>query len=49
MGFMDEIKKAGREIKRACKDITTAPFVRERCAPAPICTLTAGTSATAAT
>lgn len=31
MGFMDEIKKAGREIKRACKDITTAPFVREMC------------------
>ena len=31
MGFMDEIKKAGREIKRACKDITAAPFVREMC------------------
>ena len=31
MGFMDEIKKAGKELKRACKDITTAPFVREMC------------------
>ena len=29
MGFMDEIRKAGRELKRACKDILSAPFVEE--------------------
>lgn len=31
MGFMDEIRKAGKEIKRACKDILSAPFVKEMC------------------
>ena len=31
MGFMDEIRKAGKEIKRACKDILDAPFVKEMC------------------
>lgn len=31
MGFMDEIRKAGKELKRACKDILSAPFVKEMC------------------
>ena len=31
MGLMDEIRKAGKEIKRACKDILSAPFVKEMC------------------
>lgn len=31
MGFMDEIRKAGREIKRAFKDVLSAPFVKEMC------------------
>ncbi len=31
MGFMDEVRKAGATIKRACKDIFDAPFVREMC------------------
>lgn len=31
MGFINEIKKAGREVKRAFKDILSAPFVKEMC------------------
>ncbi|MDE7463428.1 MAG: rhamnulose-1-phosphate aldolase [Clostridiales bacterium] len=31
MGIVDELKKAGKEISRALKDITCAPFVREMC------------------
>ena len=31
MGFMDELKKAGKELKRSLMDIKTAPFVEEMC------------------
>ena len=31
MGFMDEVRKAGKEIKRAFNDILSAPFVKEMC------------------
>ncbi len=31
MGFMDELKKAGKEISRSLKDIKQAPFVQEMC------------------
>ncbi len=31
MGFLDEIKKAGKDIKRAFKDVLSAPFVKEMC------------------
>ena len=31
MGIMDEIKKAGKELQRALKDIKSAPFVKEMC------------------
>ena len=31
MGFMDDLKKAGKEIKRSLMDIKTAPFVQEMC------------------
>lgn len=31
MGFMDELKKAGKDLERALKDIKSAPFVREMC------------------
>lgn len=31
MGIMDEIKKAGKNLSRALKDVTTAPFVQEMC------------------
>ncbi|MDE7095773.1 MAG: rhamnulose-1-phosphate aldolase [Anaeroplasmataceae bacterium] len=29
MGFVEEIKKAGKDISRSLKDITTAPFIEE--------------------
>lgn len=31
MGFLDDLKKAGKEIARSLKDIKTAPFVQEMC------------------
>lgn len=31
MGFLDDLKKAGKEIARSLKDIRTAPFVQEMC------------------
>lgn len=31
MGIMDEIKKAGKDLQRALKDIKSAPFVKEMC------------------
>ena len=31
MGFMDDIKKAGKELSRSLKDIKSAPFVKEMC------------------
>ena len=31
MGFMDELKKAGKDIKRSLMDIKSAPFVKEMC------------------
>lgn len=31
MGFSDEIKKAGKDIKRTFKDVLSAPFVKEMC------------------
>lgn len=31
MGFMEELKKAGKELSRALKDIKSAPFVQEMC------------------
>lgn len=31
MSFMDDLKKAGRDIKRSLMDIKTAPFVKEMC------------------
>ncbi len=31
MGFMDDIKKAGKELSRSLKDIKSAPFVKEIC------------------
>ena len=31
MGFMDDLKKAGKNLSRALKDITGAPFVKEMC------------------
>ena len=34
MGFMDDLKKAGKNLSRALKDITGAPFVKEMCGTA---------------
>ena len=31
MGFLDDIKKAGKELARSLKDVKEAPFVREMC------------------
>ena len=31
MGIMEEIKKAGKDLQRALKDIKSAPFVKEMC------------------
>lgn len=31
MGFLDDLKKAGKDIVRSLKDIKTAPFVKEMC------------------
>ena len=31
MGFLDDLKKAGKDIARSLKDIKTAPFMREMC------------------
>ena len=31
MGFMDELKKAGKDIKRSLMDIKSAPLVKEMC------------------
>ena len=31
MGFLDDLKKAGKEIKRSLMDIKSAPFVVEMC------------------
>ena len=31
MGFLDDLKKAGKEMARSLKDIQTAPFVQEMC------------------
>lgn len=31
MGFMDDLKKAGKDLSRALKDIKSAPFVKEMC------------------
>ena len=31
MGFLDDLKKAGKEIARSLKDIRTTPFVQEMC------------------
>ncbi len=31
MGFMNDLKKAGKDLVRSFKDVTTAPFVQEMC------------------
>lgn len=31
MGFMDDLRKAGKDLSRALKDIRSAPFVQEMC------------------
>ena len=31
MGFLDDIKKAGKDLARSLKDVKEAPFVREMC------------------
>ncbi len=31
MGFMDDLRKAGKDLSRALKDIKSAPFVKEMC------------------
>ncbi len=31
MGFMDDLRKAGKDLSRALKDITSSPFVQEIC------------------
>ena len=31
MGFMSDLKKAGKDLVRSFKDVTTAPFVQEMC------------------